>query len=359
MQVIEQSVDGMSRSELLDHVDVLHQTQRRAEVEILRAAAQHAILHNPETLDPAVSKLNGRQRAKLFGGHGTPLVAEFAAAEFGARVGLSSFAARELIGSALDLMHRLPVLWARVEALEVKVSYARYVAKQTRDLTLEQAMYVDGRVAESADGRVTWTRFELTVEAAVKAADPDAAAERERVAARQQFARATRSHDNGMRGFYVRAHLAIIAKLDATVTYLAEMLRQLGDDSSLDERRVKAILILANPGHAAHLLQAYAVWKDRPADPPMPAEDDAAPEPRGERGDADDRLGQAAPDGGALRPPLRRARHRRGRPDRRRRPGHGVLDPAPPGCSSKVPDHPGARPGRPSPGRCLRDPRPT
>jgi len=205
MQVIEQAVDEMSRTELLDHLDVLHATQRRAEVEILKAAAQHAVLHNPDTLDPAVSTLNGRERARRFGGHGTPHVAEFAAAEFGARLGLSTYSARELIGDALDLMHRFPELWGRVQAGEVRVSYARLVTKKTRDLTLEQAMYVDGRVVGPADGRVTWTRFEAIVEAAVIAADPEAAAEREAAAARQQFAKATRSSEDGMRGFYIRA----------------------------------------------------------------------------------------------------------------------------------------------------------
>ena len=278
MQVIEQQLDEMSRGELLDHLDLLGRTQRRAEVEILRAAVQHAVLHNPETLDPAVAGLNGRERARRFGGHGTPEVAEFAAAEFGARLGMSSYSARELIGNALDLTHRHPELWARVQALEVKASYACHVAKRTRELTLEQAMYVDSRVAESADGRVTWTRFEQVVEAAVTAADPDAAAERERVAARQRFARATRSTENGMRGFYIRAPFAVIARLDASVAYLAEALRQLGDDSGLDDRRVKAVLILANPTQATQLLAAYAAWNDRPAAPPMPPDDHATPD---------------------------------------------------------------------------------
>jgi hypothetical protein len=286
MQVIEQQWDVMSRTELLDHLDVLHATQRRAEVEILRAAAQHAVLHNPETLDPAVTKLHGRERAKRFGGHGTPHVAEFAAAEFGARLGMSTYSARELIGDALDLMHRFPELWGRVQALEVKASYACLVTKKTRDLTLEQAMYVDSRVAEPADGRVTWTRFEAIVEAAIIAADPEAAAERERQAARQQYAKATRSTENGMRGFYIRAPFAIIAVLEARVAYIAEALRQLGDDSCLDDRRVKAILILANPTQAVQLLAAYAAWKDRPADPPMPPKDDedaAGEEPTGDK----------------------------------------------------------------------------
>lgn len=75
------------------------------------------------------------------------------------------------MADALDLAHRLPQTWARVQALEVKVSYARLVARKTRDLTKEQAGFVDERVAESADGRVPWSRFELLVLAAVKAAD--------------------------------------------------------------------------------------------------------------------------------------------------------------------------------------------
>jgi hypothetical protein len=155
------------------------------------------------------------------------------------------------------------MLWGRVEALEVKASYARYVARRTRDLAIEQAAYVDSRVVESADGRVPWSRFEELVEAAVKAADPVAAAERERVAAERQFAEPTRSTEDGMRGFYIRCAFPIIARLDATVDYVAEALAALGDTDSRDARRVKAILILANPAQAVELLAAYQRWRGR------------------------------------------------------------------------------------------------
>jgi len=222
-------------------------------VEILVAAQQHAVLHNPDTLDPEVSKLNGRERAKRFGGHGTPEVAEFAAAEFGARLGLSPYSARELIGDALDLSLRFPQLWARV-----------------------QALYVDGRVAEPADGRVTWSRFESIVEAAIKAADPVAAAEREREASGRQFAKATQSQDDGIRGFYIRAQAGVIARLDAMAAYLAEALRQLGDDSSVDQRRVMGMLLLTNPFQAGDFLKAYWAWKDRLEDPDMPGDGETA-----------------------------------------------------------------------------------
>ena len=291
MQMIEHELEDMTGSELLDHVGELGLTQRRAEVAILKAAGQHAILNNPKTLDPEVSKLNGSQRAKQFGGHGTPHVTEFAASSFGARLGLSSYAGRELIGDALDLMLRLPVLWARVQRLEVKASYARYVAKKTRErnLSLEQAIYVDSRVAESADGRITWSRFEVLVEAAIKAADPIAAKEREAEAARQQFAKATRSDEHGNRGFFIRANFAVIARLDATVSWFADALKALGDESSLDDRRVKAILILANPPQAMALMKAFKEWKERPADAPMPADENAEEPaaPAGEKPEVD------------------------------------------------------------------------
>ena len=141
-------IDEMSGSELLDHVDVLATDQRRCEAGILRAAVQHAILNDSETLDPELTRLPGREGARRFGGVGTPDVAEFAAAELGARLGISSWSANSLMADALDLVIRLPKLWARVEVLEVKASHARFVARRTRDLEIEQAAYVDSRVAE-------------------------------------------------------------------------------------------------------------------------------------------------------------------------------------------------------------------
>jgi hypothetical protein len=267
------AIDDLTESELLLHVGSLAREQRSIEARILRSAVRHAHNHGPQTLDPAEAMLPGHEQARRLAGHGTPKVAEFAPAEFAARLGLSSYAGRELIADALDLAHRLPRLWHRVRALQVKASHARFVARKTRDLPLDQAGFVDERVAEYSDGRVSWSRFETLVEAAIKAADPEAAAAEE-AAVQDQFARATRSDEHGMRGFYIRAPFAVIARLEATVAFLAEALRQLGDQSPADQLRVKAILILANPAQAVELLAAYAAWKDRPADPAVPDEPD-------------------------------------------------------------------------------------
>ncbi|MGZ8745282.1 MAG: DUF222 domain-containing protein, partial [Nocardioides sp.] len=121
-------IDELDEAEILDRLDVLHGARRRAEAEILQLAVQFAALHDEHTLDPARSELPGRERAVRFGGDGTPVVTEFCAAQLGARLQLTPWAARVLVADALDLQHRLPQLWRRVQALEVKDSYARFVA---------------------------------------------------------------------------------------------------------------------------------------------------------------------------------------------------------------------------------------
>ena len=82
-------IDELDEAEILDRLDTLHTTQRSAEVQILRLAAQFAVLHDEQTLVPGTSVLPGRERAARFGGAATPLVTEFCAAELGARLQLT------------------------------------------------------------------------------------------------------------------------------------------------------------------------------------------------------------------------------------------------------------------------------
>ena len=138
------------------------------------SAVQHAYLHHADSLDPDESAKPGRERARRIGGAGTPEVTEFAAGELGARLGVSTISAWMLMADGLDIRHRLPQLWRRVEAGEVRVYLARLVARKSRDLTLEQAAYVDERVTPYADGRLTWTRFQAVLDGVVAAADPEA-----------------------------------------------------------------------------------------------------------------------------------------------------------------------------------------
>ena len=274
------AVEGLSGGELLDHAELLAATQRRCEVEILRVAVQHAYLHHAETLDPDTSAKPGRERARRPGGAGTPEVTEFAAAELGARLGMSTCSAWTLIADGLDIRHRLPQLWAGVQAVRIRVHLARLVARKTRDLSLEQAGYVDGRVATYADGGLTWTRFQSLVDGVVAAADPEATAAAEQKAATHQLARPTRPEDaHGLRGFYIRAPHATVVVFDAALQRIADILADIGDTDDLDKRRVKALLVLSRPDLAAELITAYQAWRDRPDDPDEPSEPDEPNEP--------------------------------------------------------------------------------
>jgi Domain of unknown function (DUF222) len=183
-------------SDLLDEVEELALARRRADARLLEAAAEFALAHGERWLeDQRRSQPNrpGAQQAVRLGGAGTPRVAEFAPALLAARMRLSAWAGARLVADALDLAHRLPRTWARVRAIEVDAQHARFVARRCRDLSVEEAEVVDRRIAEIADGRVSWARFETLVDAAVMTADPATAAAREHEAARRQYARPTRS----------------------------------------------------------------------------------------------------------------------------------------------------------------------
>jgi hypothetical protein len=262
------ALEDLAGGALLDEAARLYRLREESSARIMVAATEWAYQHSEGRFDLDLVNRGGERFVRL-GGDGTPKVAEFAPAAFGARLQLSPYAAARLIGEALDLKHRLPRLWERTMRLEVRESYARFVARRTRDLTIAQARFVDERVAESADGRLPWSRFETLVEASIVQADPVAAREREEAAATEQFAKPTHSDEHGMRGFYIRADFATIARLDATVAFIADALAALGDEGTLDERRVKAVLILASPTHAVEILRAYA--RSRSADGSQPA----------------------------------------------------------------------------------------
>ncbi|WP_460871788.1 DUF222 domain-containing protein, partial [Nocardioides pakistanensis] len=236
----------------------LRGTRDAAERDLLVLAAHFADLYNLDA-NPAgeLVSIPGGQRGVRLGGDGTPLMWEFAIAEAAAELHTTTWATRRLIADALDVRHRLPRLWAAVNALDCPAWIARKVAQATRQLTYTQALVVDDEIADYA-GRLPWRRFEALLEAKIIAADPDAAAARERAAAAEQFAKVGQSNQHGQKTLYVKTNAAAMARIDATLTYLADALRTLGDTDTEDQRRAKAMLLLANPTQAITLLQALA-----------------------------------------------------------------------------------------------------
>ena len=243
------ALEEMSEDEVLDFADACDETARRAEVDLLRAAYQWAVLHSPERLDPVEAAKPGREKARRLGGPGVPEVTEFAAAALGARIGRSVWSARQLMADALDLYHHHPQLWERVQAGEVRASYARHVVGKTRDLEPAEAAYVDAGVAESADGRIPWSRFEALVAAKVAQAAPELARQKEERARQATFAKKLRGEEHGMASYLVRADVATIAAIEAG---FADGAARIGDrwpdDPDLateDQRQVRAVLMAA------------------------------------------------------------------------------------------------------------------
>ena len=115
----------------------------------LQLAAHWADLH-PATADTGVETFGGAALLadESLGGDGTPAVAAFTPEPFALALGMSPSAGAQLIADALDLRHRLPLLWKRVARLEVPAWQARRVARQTHRLSKAAAIWVDEQVAD-------------------------------------------------------------------------------------------------------------------------------------------------------------------------------------------------------------------
>ena len=246
MQATGFATDGVV--DTLDAVSRLHAVRTDADAGLFELAAHFADQHAGESLATTHSSaiLPGLERSVQVGGAGTPVVAEFAFAELGARMQMSPFSARRLVADALDVRHRLPLIWERVVRREARISNARLVAARTRHMSVEARL----------DGKVV-------------AADPDTAAEREEAAAAEQFARRSRSSEQGMAGFYLRSTVGVVARVEASVAFLAEALAAFGDGDHEDVRRVKAMVVLANPARAVELLAAFAALRARTVEEPL------------------------------------------------------------------------------------------
>ena len=213
-----------------------------AEVEVLQGALAWAAMHPAESISssPSVGWVFAEVAVPL-GGEGTPLVAEFAPLELGAALGMSTDAARSLIGEALALAHRLPRTWKLVRAGKVPPWKGRRLAQLTLKLPPEGAEFVDRQLA-AVVGKVGWAGIERLVDHARATFDPEGAEKQRREAAdgrRLDVHSDQATHDGTVR-VEGELDLADALDLDAAVSRGAEELAALGSTESLDVRRSMA-----------------------------------------------------------------------------------------------------------------------
>ena len=202
----------------------------------------------------------GRRSCCWPGNDGTPAVSVSAVAELGVFLQTTTTSASILLGDALDLRHRHPRLWARVQAAEVADWQARKVARLAAELSWEQARQVDDATADLI-GDLPWGRALTAVEAAVQRADPELHEFRRQAAERRRYVSAGRyrgTNSFGMRTMVAQGPVGDVARVDALLDHLARLLKHHGDTDALQVRRSKAFGLLANPALVCALLAGCA-----------------------------------------------------------------------------------------------------
>src|SRR3954447_18655030 len=219
-----------------------------AEAGVLARAVEWAHLHQVDDLDLAATVLveHGKDTGIPIAGDGAPLVSQFAVAEFAAALGLTAGAGRTLVGHALELAHRLPKTWARVQDGSLAPWRARRIAEETLCLSVEAAAYVDRMVAPFAH-RTGIAQTQRLVEDAIARFMPQFAAQRRDRASEQRYF--SIDHDQVSFAGTSRVHgeldLADALDLEDAVRAGAEQLKAFGNDESLDVRRSLAVGMLA------------------------------------------------------------------------------------------------------------------
>src|SRR4051794_17658474 len=222
-----------------------------AEAQVLADAVEWAHLHVVSDLDEAAtwwsgSKVMGQDTGIPIAGQGAPLVSEFAVCEFATAVGLPAVAGRNLVGLALELAHRLPKTWTRVQAGSLAPWRAKRIAEQTLHLSAEAAGFVDAQVAPFAH-KTGPAQTQRLVDTAIATFMPECAREqRERAADQRYF---TVAHDQVSFAGTSRTHgeldLADALDVEDAVAAGAARLAEAGCTAPLDVRRAMALGMLA------------------------------------------------------------------------------------------------------------------
>ncbi|TGN64275.1 HNH endonuclease [Nocardioides eburneiflavus] len=265
--------DDLSPAELLSAIRDRKAAEDRAAADQLVLAARWADLHPPESIHSAASfTVPGSQHEEPIAGEGAPLVAEFCCAELGTVLGITTTAAKKLIGHALELRHRLPRLWAQVHAGQVPAWRARAVADTTIHsspaLTREAAGFVDAQVAAVA-GRIRTAQLDRLVAETIRRYDlatADPAADPEdgylHVDPRHVTVDTDDVHYAGTLRIEAEVDIADALDLDRALAHHAATQQALGSLLPLDARRAKALGDLARTQTALDLAGGGADLED-------------------------------------------------------------------------------------------------
>jgi hypothetical protein len=229
--------------------------RRRAEVQDLRIVAAWADLHST---DPRRDVDTGRRvwaedRLVHPGGEGTPGVCEFSIPELAMAREVSAPACERDLADVLDLIHRLPQVWAVTCALTCPVWLSRKIARLSRRLPADRVGIVDSAVAAALSGEAPG-RVLAICEAKVIQADPVPQAERVKAQRRRRYVALSRNDEFGLRHVIARVNAGDAVWIEAMVDRVADLIADRHPDCGRDELRSIALGWLARPAEVLELL---------------------------------------------------------------------------------------------------------
>lgn len=230
----------------------------------LLLALRWADLHgdDPQQQPGAVPVSHGGDHLVELGGDGTPSVQDLCVAELGIARRTPILPAPSTMADALDLRHRLPQVWLRLQQLECEAWLACKVASMSRDLDRHQVAVVDTAVAAALATEAP-SRVLLIAEAKIVEADTAAHTAKVEAERRRRHVSLTRTDDTGLRTLIARLEAADAVWVDATVDRVAD---RLATDADL-RRRHHPDLHADLDGVTKEELRAVAFgWLARPDD---------------------------------------------------------------------------------------------
>ena len=250
-------VDHLDADWLLDLVRESELMARQAERAKLNAANRWVELNAATTATGVETWGNaGALDCELpIAGDGAPALAAFSVEPFGAALGISTISAMNLISAAVELKHRLPGVWALVVGLEVATWKPKLVARLTTGLSAEAAAYVDDQLAP-----VLATRGGPTIEKAVAEAiarfHPEQLADAEQAGKAAWDVRVTHPGVGDWAGtswLDATADTLDLTRFGDLIADIARRLGEAGDPDTLEQRRAKAIGLVADVHAGADL----------------------------------------------------------------------------------------------------------
>ena len=174
------------------------------------------------------------------------MIAEFAVTEFAAAVGLGTESGKHLIGEALELRHRLPKIWARVQGGQVQAWRARRIAAETMRLSPEAAAHVDRHLAPFAHSAKPWQLDRLVADAIARHM-PDLAEDQREARLDRRHVRIDANPMSMAGTAFLSGELDLVDAhdLEHALRDGAEALKAAGSEESLDVRRSIALGDLA------------------------------------------------------------------------------------------------------------------